>query len=102
MSAAEDDCLMFQFSPEMTRLSTDKTADQYVRYTVPVWMGDAVTVPRPRVTQPQDVRHERQLKLQEWIEQRRKLEEMTDRYWLKDDEISESMFESSSDEEEGV
>ncbi|AQZ12752.1 SPL2 (YHR136C) [Zygosaccharomyces parabailii] len=42
---------------------------------------------------------ERQLKLQELMQERRKLEEMADRYWLKDGEISEDMFESSSDEE---
>lgn len=106
MSAAEDDCMMFQFSPEMTRIScdeknttTNKITDQYVPYTLPVWIDNAVTVPKPRVAQPQEVMHERQLKLQELIEQRRKLEEMADRYWIREGEISESMFESSSDEE---
>lgn len=62
--------------------------------------ADALKVPPPRIPQPSEVRDQRQFKLHELIEQRKKLEEMTNKYWLRDGEISESMFESSSDEED--
>ncbi|GAV55588.1 hypothetical protein ZYGR_0AV02200 [Zygosaccharomyces rouxii] len=101
MGAFEDD-LLFQFSPEMPKISyrEKNNASSFLPYTVPTMTADALKIPPPRVPQPTEVRDQRQFKLHELIQQRKKLEEMTNRYWLRDGEISESMFESSSDEED--
>lgn len=100
MSTPEDD-LLFQFSPEMPQIACKEknNSSPFLPYTVPTMKADALKIPPPRVPQPNEVRDQRQLKLHELIEQRKKLEEMANKYWLRDGEISESMFESSSDEE---
>lgn len=115
MSAIEED-LLFPFSPEMPKFAyrdesninnnnnnnnnNSSISSAFLAYTVPTMKADALKIPPPRIPQPAEVRNERRFRLHELIQQRKKLEEMTDKYWLREGEISESMFESSSDEED--